>query len=168
MGRQMRVEWNSHQRQQSRTSIWSAATKQAILLEMTVSWENRIDDEYERKSLKYQELAEDCQQNGLWSWFSQQKLDVEGLLVSPSGARALMAMGITGTERRRLIQVYNVGGLWQHPTGVVVEKGVGQVTGRPATEGGIGDGELNGSGLGFDRGRFCLSSVTEEDFKCIT
>ena len=51
---------------------------------------------------------------------------------------------------------------------MVVEKGVGQVTGRPVTEGGIGDGELNGSGLGFDRGRFCLSSVTEEDFKCIT
>ena len=49
-------------------------------------------------------------------------------------------------------------------TRVVVEKGVGQVTGRPATEGGIGDGELNGSGLGFDHhSRCCLSSVSEED-----
>ena len=44
---------------------------------------------------------------------------------------------------------------------MVVEKGVGQVTGRPATEGGIGDGE--GSRLGFDHhSRCCLSSVSEE------
>ena len=42
--------------------IWSAKTKQAVLLELTVPWEERIEQAYERKNLKYQELVRDCQQ----------------------------------------------------------------------------------------------------------
>ena len=160
MGRQMRVEWNSHQRQQSRTSIWSMATKQAILLEMTVSWENRIDDEYERKSLKYQELAEDCQQNGLRSWFSQQRV-CWSVQVESTGGHGDYWIRETkidiGLQCRGPVQRD------RGSTRVVMEKGVGQVTGRPVTEGGIGDGE--GSGLGFDHhSRCCLSGVSEEDY----
>ena len=37
--------------------IWSAKTKQAVLLESTVSWEERTEEAYERKNLKYQELS---------------------------------------------------------------------------------------------------------------
>ena len=51
--------------------IWSVKTKQAVLLEPTVSWEKRIEEVHERKNLKYQELVKDCQQNG-WKidiWF---------------------------------------------------------------------------------------------------
>ena len=44
--------------------IWSAKTKQAVLLESTVSWEEITEEAYERKNLKYQELVKDCQQNG--------------------------------------------------------------------------------------------------------
>ncbi|CAC5362581.1 unnamed protein product [Mytilus coruscus] len=36
--------------------IWSASTKQAILLELTVPWEERIEDANERKRLKNQDL----------------------------------------------------------------------------------------------------------------
>ena len=43
--------------------IWSVATKQAILLELTVPWEDRIDDAHGLKSLKYQNLVKDSQQN---------------------------------------------------------------------------------------------------------
>ena len=32
--------------------IWSAKTKQAVLLELTVPWEERIEESYERKNLK--------------------------------------------------------------------------------------------------------------------
>ena len=43
--------------------IWSLATKQAILLELTVPWEDRIDDAHGLKSLKYQNLVKNSQQN---------------------------------------------------------------------------------------------------------
>ena len=44
--------------------IWLAATKQAILLELMVPWEDGIEDAYEYKSLKYQERVKDIKQNG--------------------------------------------------------------------------------------------------------
>ena len=46
------------------TVIWSATTKQAILLEMTVPWEDRIEIAKERKSMTYQKIVIVCQQNG--------------------------------------------------------------------------------------------------------
>ena len=42
----------------------SEATKQLFLLELTVPWEERIEDAQERKREKYQELVEDCRRNG--------------------------------------------------------------------------------------------------------
>ena len=54
--------------------IWSAKTKQAVLLELTVPWEERTEEAYERKNLKCQELVRDCQQMDgksgslLWKW----------------------------------------------------------------------------------------------------
>ena len=34
--------------------LWSAKTKQAVLLELIVRWEERIEEVYERKNLNYQ------------------------------------------------------------------------------------------------------------------
>ncbi|XP_071145089.1 uncharacterized protein [Mytilus edulis] len=42
--------------------IWSQGTRQAVLLELTVTWEDRIEEAYERKKAKYQQLVEDCKQ----------------------------------------------------------------------------------------------------------
>ncbi|XP_076086893.1 uncharacterized protein LOC143057470 [Mytilus galloprovincialis] len=36
--------------------IWSQGTRQAVLLEITVTWEDRIEEAYERKMAKYQQL----------------------------------------------------------------------------------------------------------------
>ncbi len=44
--------------------LWSAGTKQIIMLELTVPWEERIEEAYERKMAKYQLLVEACQANG--------------------------------------------------------------------------------------------------------
>lgn len=44
--------------------VVSEATKQLILLELTVPWEERIEEAQERKREKYQKLVEDCQRNG--------------------------------------------------------------------------------------------------------
>ncbi|VDI13370.1 Hypothetical predicted protein [Mytilus galloprovincialis] len=50
--------------------IWSPGTRQAVLLELTVPWEDRIEEAYERKMAKYQQLVEDCKQRdggrGVW------------------------------------------------------------------------------------------------------
>ncbi|XP_069114823.1 uncharacterized protein [Argopecten irradians] len=48
--------------------IWSSSSKQAVLVELTVPWEDRINDAYERKQAKYQDLVSDCQQRGWRMW----------------------------------------------------------------------------------------------------
>ena len=48
--------------------IWSPSSRQAILVELTVPWEERIEEAYERKRNKYQDLVTDCQQRGWRVW----------------------------------------------------------------------------------------------------
>ncbi|CAC5420997.1 unnamed protein product [Mytilus coruscus] len=40
--------------------LWSQGTRQTVLQEMTVPWEERMDEAHERKMAKYQQLEEDC------------------------------------------------------------------------------------------------------------
>jgi hypothetical protein len=82
--------------------IWSTATKQAMLLELTVPWEDRIGEAYERKTLKYQELVQECQQNGWKIWFFAVEVGCRGF-VGQSMWKALRSMGIIGTARKKLI-----------------------------------------------------------------
>ena len=44
--------------------IYSDSTKQIILVELTVPWEEHIEEAFERKFCKYQELLESCRNNG--------------------------------------------------------------------------------------------------------
>ena len=43
--------------------LWSTETRQVLLIELTVTWEENIDVAYERKLEKYQELVEQCKVN---------------------------------------------------------------------------------------------------------
>jgi len=45
------------------TILVSEATRQLVLLELTVPWEERMAEAQERKRAKYQELVEDCRRN---------------------------------------------------------------------------------------------------------
>ncbi|KAI8496638.1 hypothetical protein Bbelb_252930 [Branchiostoma belcheri] len=47
--------------------LWSTQTKQIVLVELTVPWEERIEEAYERKALKYQNLLQNCVEKGLES-----------------------------------------------------------------------------------------------------
>ncbi|XP_069118928.1 uncharacterized protein [Argopecten irradians] len=82
--------------------IWSSSSKQAVLVELTVPWEDRINDAYERKQAKYQDLVSDCQQRGWRMWCLPVEVGCRGF-VGQSMWRALRIIGITGIERRRLI-----------------------------------------------------------------
>ncbi|XP_062613999.1 uncharacterized protein LOC134275735 [Saccostrea cucullata] len=81
--------------------LWSMATRQTIIL-LTVPWEDRMEDTYERKNPKYQDLLKDCPQTGWKVWFFAVEVGCRGF-VGQSMWRALRAIGITGAERRRLI-----------------------------------------------------------------
>ena len=42
----------------------SETTRQVVLLELTVPWEDRMEEAFERKRAKYEELAGECQNRG--------------------------------------------------------------------------------------------------------
>ena len=48
--------------------IWSTHSRKIILIELTVPWEERCEEAYERKRAKYTELVEACRQKGWNAW----------------------------------------------------------------------------------------------------
>ncbi|XP_076113544.1 uncharacterized protein LOC143081178 [Mytilus galloprovincialis] len=82
--------------------IWSQGTKQAVLLELTVPWEYRIEEAYERKMAKYQQLVEDCKQRGWRTWCMAIEVGCRGF-AGQSMWRALRTLGVVGAERKKLI-----------------------------------------------------------------
>ncbi|VDI57596.1 Hypothetical predicted protein [Mytilus galloprovincialis] len=82
--------------------IWSQGTRQAVLLELTVPWEDRIEEAYERKMAKYQQLVEDCKQRGWRTWCMAIEVGCRGF-AGQSMWRALRTLGVVGAERKKLI-----------------------------------------------------------------
>ena len=48
--------------------MWSTSTKQLVMIELAVPWEERIEDAYERKKANYQELVEESKAKGWKVW----------------------------------------------------------------------------------------------------
>lgn len=44
--------------------LWSSSLRRVYIIELTVPWEDAVEEVYERKSLKYAELAADAEQHG--------------------------------------------------------------------------------------------------------
>ena len=44
--------------------IWSTRDKRMMMIELTVPWESRCDEAYERKRAKYAELQNQCRERG--------------------------------------------------------------------------------------------------------
>ena len=44
--------------------MWSASIKLVYIVELTVPWESSVEEAYERKRLRYAELAADVEQRG--------------------------------------------------------------------------------------------------------
>lgn len=82
--------------------IWSPSSRQVIIVELTVPWEERMEDAYERKMGKYQELVADCQERGWRVWCFPVEVGTRGF-VGQSLWRALRVIGVIGLERRQLI-----------------------------------------------------------------
>ncbi len=80
----------------------SEATKQLILLELTVPWEERMEEAQGRKWEKYQELVENCRRNGWRTRCMPVEVGSRGF-ASHSLSKAYSMLDITGANLRRAI-----------------------------------------------------------------
>ncbi|KAJ8002290.1 hypothetical protein DPEC_G00178350 [Dallia pectoralis] len=81
----------------------SETSKQIILLELTVPWEDRIEEAKERKRAKYAELVEECRKNGWRACCEPIEVGCRGF-AGQSLCRAYNILGITGASKRRAIK----------------------------------------------------------------
>ncbi|KAK0156143.1 hypothetical protein N1851_000566 [Merluccius polli] len=79
--------------------MWSASIKLVYIIELTVPWESSVEEAYERKRLRYAELAADVQQRG---WRAKVR-PVEGF-VATSTSRLLREMGVRGKAHRQAVK----------------------------------------------------------------
>ncbi|XP_069136664.1 uncharacterized protein [Argopecten irradians] len=81
--------------------LWSRSSKQVVLVELIVPWEDRMKEANERKQQKYQQLVEECQHRGWKTWCLPTEVGCRGF-PGQSLWRALRLLGVTGADRRNL------------------------------------------------------------------
>ena len=83
--------------------LWSKAGKKLIVIELTVPWETRCEEAYERKKAKYTELLDLCKEKGWRTWLFPVEVGARGFC-SQSVCRLMTAVGTSGRDRKRAIQ----------------------------------------------------------------
>ena len=83
--------------------LLSRATKRVVLIELTVPWEERIEEAHERKKAKYQPMLDECRQRGWKTWNLPVEVGSRGF-AGQSVWRAFGVLGITGMTGRRVIE----------------------------------------------------------------
>ncbi|KAM9850143.1 tectonic-1 [Aulostomus maculatus] len=83
--------------------LTSATSKQVVLLELTVPWEDHIEEANERKRAKYQELVEECRRNGWRARCEPIEVGCRGF-AGQSLCRVYNVLGITGASKQRAIR----------------------------------------------------------------
>ena len=83
--------------------LMSESTRQVVLLELTVPWEDRMEEAFERKRAKYDELAGECRHNGWKTRCNPIEVGCRGF-AGQSLCRALKMLGIRGLHSREAIR----------------------------------------------------------------
>ncbi len=78
--------------------VTSEVLKQLIMLELTVPWEERIEEANERKRAKYQELVEECRERGWRTFYEPIEVGCRGF-AGRSLCKVLSRLGVTGWPR---------------------------------------------------------------------
>ncbi|KAL3972927.1 tetraspanin-7 [Sarotherodon galilaeus] len=73
--------------------VTSVVYKQVILVELTVPWEDRMEEAHERKRVKYSKLVEECRSNGWWARCQPIEVGCRGF-AGQSLCRAYKMLGI--------------------------------------------------------------------------
>ena len=83
--------------------LHSDATRQVIIIELTVPWETRVDEAHERKRLKYEDLRSDCTSNGWTTHYYPVEVGCRGL---PAKSIIYMSrcLGISFTAKKKLLR----------------------------------------------------------------
>lgn len=81
----------------------SETTRQVVLLELTVPWEERMEEAFERKRAKYEELAGECRSRGWRTRCNPIEVGCRGF-AGQSLIRALKMLGVKGLHNRRAIK----------------------------------------------------------------
>jgi len=81
--------------------IWSAKTRQVVMIELTVPWEERMEEAYERKAERYSNLRQVCTEKRWKAWCFPVEVGCRGF-VSQSMWRMLGALGIKGRKRKQV------------------------------------------------------------------
>ena len=83
--------------------LWSETGKKLIVIELTVPWETRCEEAYERKKAKNSELLDICKQRDWRTWLFPVEVGGRGFC-SQSVCRLMTTVGATGRDRRGAIQ----------------------------------------------------------------
>ncbi|KAI2663059.1 hypothetical protein H4Q32_002088 [Labeo rohita] len=83
--------------------IVSKSTKQLIILELTVPWEERMEEANERKRAKYQELVEECRSQGWKTYCEPLEVGCRGF-AGRSLCKVLTMLGLTSEAKRKAIR----------------------------------------------------------------
>ena len=81
--------------------IWSKRSKQVIIVELTVPWEDRVEEAYERKRAKYQDLQLECAEAGWKCWSFPVEVSARGF-PAHSLWRMMSMLGLKGVQKRSL------------------------------------------------------------------
>src|SRR4029434_8468580 len=83
--------------------IWSPSWKAVYIIELTVPWESSVEEAYERKKLRYTELAADATQRGWNAKVWPVEVGCRGF-VATSTSRLLREMGVRGKAHRQAVK----------------------------------------------------------------
>ena len=83
--------------------LWSPSLKLVYVIELTVPWEGAVEEAYERKMLRYAELAADAQQQGWKATVRPVEVGCRGF-VATSTSRLLREMGVRGKAHRQAVK----------------------------------------------------------------
>ncbi|XP_035862163.1 uncharacterized protein LOC118496075 [Sander lucioperca] len=83
--------------------LWSALLKLVNIIKLTVPWEGAVEEAYERKRLRYAELAADAQQQGWNVKVCPVEVGCRGFIAT-STSRLLREMGVRGKAHRQAVK----------------------------------------------------------------
>ena len=83
--------------------LWSTSLKLVYIIELTVPWESAVEEAFERKKLRYAELAAEVQQQGWKARVRPVEVGCRGF-VATSTSRLLRELGVRGKAHREAVK----------------------------------------------------------------
>lgn len=83
--------------------MWSSSSKTVLLVELTIPWEAGIEAAWERKRLKYDDLAAECRDAGWKTIIYPVEVGCRGF-VGTSAVHLLRELGVSGACSRKALK----------------------------------------------------------------